>query len=178
MSGDGRTDAERFRQVVLPHLQDALGFARWLTGNPHDAEDVVQEACLRALSGIGGFAGGNAKAWLLAIVRNTASSFMARQHRKGAVPLDDWAETAAVDPAGDASLSGPEASLIAAADAAALEAAIAELPLAFREALVLRDVNGLGYREIAELLAIPVGTVMSRLSRARALLISKLGGTR
>lgn len=165
--------------MVLPHLADALAFARWLTGNPDDAEDVVQEACLRALSGIGTYAGGNARAWLLSIVRNTAATWVHRNRPTGFVDVADLLERDELvgnEMTGDAGLEGPEAALIAQIDAAELEAAIEALPPLYREALVLRDVNGLSYREISEVVAVPVGTVMSRLSRARAILISKLGG--
>jgi RNA polymerase sigma factor (sigma-70 family) len=171
----------RFAQIVLPQLGDALGLARWLTGSPHDAEDVVQEACIRALAGIGGYAGGNPRAWVLAIVRNTAMDWLARNRPKSLTLTDD--------PAGlEARLSalpgfstvepGPEAALIARADAAAVEAAIASLPLSLRGTLILRDVNGLSYREIAAIEDIPLGTVMSRLARARGLLATQLGQKR
>lgn len=171
----GDEAAERFRAVVLPHLADALAFARWLTGNVPDAEDVVQEACVRALAGIGGYGGGNAKAWLLAIVRNTSATWLARNRPRGAVPLD---EAVLPDDPPENGVFEPEAALIAAADAAALEAAIAALPPPFREVLVLRDINGLTYHDIAEMLVIPIGTVMSRLARARAMLVRSFGGAR
>lgn len=171
-AASGDEGAERFRAVVLPHLADALAFARWLTGNAADAEDVVQESCMRALAGIGGYAGGNAKAWLLAIVRNTSMTWLARNRPRGAVPLDE--AVLPEDPPEDGVFE-PEAALIAAADAAALEAAIAALPPPFREVLVLRDLNGLSYREIADMLTIPIGTVMSRLARARTTLVRAFG---
>jgi RNA polymerase sigma factor (sigma-70 family) len=167
--------AERFREVVLPHLADALAFARWLTGSADDAEDVVQEACLRAYAGIGTYAGGNARAWLLAIVRNACHSWLARNRGPRLTALDDVtdADLLAARSLGD---EDPEAAMIARADVAEVEAAIAALPPLFREALVLRDINGLTYREIADLVAVPIGTVMSRLSRARAILVRQLGG--
>ncbi|MER8577523.1 sigma-70 family RNA polymerase sigma factor [Mesorhizobium sp. M1423] len=169
--------AERFREVVLPHLADALSLARWLTGNTADAEDVVQDACLKAHAGMATYAGGNARAWLLAIVRNASYSWLARNRPRSVVAVGDlndledvaMRDNALTDP------NSPEASLIAKADTAALEAAIAALPQQFREALVLRDINGLSYREIATLLGVPLGTVMSRLARARGLLMSQLG---
>ncbi|MCP9229496.1 sigma-70 family RNA polymerase sigma factor [Mesorhizobium sp. LMG 17147] len=169
---------ERFREVVLPHLADALALARWLTGNAADAEDVVQEACLKAHAGIAGYAGGNARAWLLAIVRNASYSWLARNRPRSVVAvgdLSDLDDVTAAYVAGLPDTDNPEASLIAKADTAALEAAIAALPHQFRETVVLRDVNGLSYREIATLLGVPLGTVMSRLARARGLLISQLG---
>lgn len=170
--------AERFGAVVLPHLGDALALARWLTGNTADAEDVVQEACLKAHAGIAGYAGGNARAWLLTIVRNTAYSWMSRNRPRGTIAvgdLGDLDEMAAAHGAGLPDDNGFEASLIAKADMAALGAAIAALPRPFRETLVLRDINGLSYREIAAMLGVPIGTVMSRLARARGLLVSELG---
>ncbi|MER8396688.1 sigma-70 family RNA polymerase sigma factor [Mesorhizobium sp. M0306] len=170
--------AERFREVVLPHLADALALARWLTGNAADAEDVVQEACLKAHAGIAGYAGGNGRAWLLAIVRNACYSWLARNRPRSIVAvgdLNDLDDMTAAYGVGLPDTDSPEASLIAKVDAAALEAAIAALPQQFRETLVLRDINGLSYREIATLLGVPLGTVMSRLARARGLLISQLG---
>lgn len=173
----GNVSGERFGEVVLPHLGDALALARWLTGNAADAEDVVQEACLKAHAGIGSYAGGNARAWLLSIVRNTSYSWLARNRSRSIVAvgdlsdLDEMAASQDIQPA-----DGPEAALIAKADIAALEAAIASLPHQYREIVVLRDINDLSYREIAAMLDVPLGTVMSRLSRARAMLISQLGG--
>jgi RNA polymerase sigma-70 factor (ECF subfamily) len=174
-----RPAGERFREVVVPHLADALALARWLTGNMTDAEDVVQEACLKAHAGIDTWQGVNARAWLLTIVRRACYTWLARNRPRhlvavgGLADLDELAD----GQAGTAEDS-PEAALIEKTDTAALEAAIAALPLAFREVVVLRDVNGLGYREIATMLAIPIGTVMSRLSRARGLLMAQLRGPR
>jgi RNA polymerase sigma factor (sigma-70 family) len=163
-----------FDEVVLPHLDDAYTFARWLTGNATDAEDVVQEACLRALKGAATFAGGNPRAWLIAIVRNTAFTWLARNRPKALVLTDDLE---AVEQASSAvtEVATPEAEVIARADAALLERAVGELAAPFREALVLREFNGLSYREIAEATGVPIGTVMSRLARARALLIERIG---
>ncbi|WP_246088400.1 sigma-70 family RNA polymerase sigma factor [Phreatobacter stygius] len=166
----------------MPHLGDALALARWLTGNRHDAEDVVQEACLKALAGIESYAGGNPKAWLLAIVRNSAFTWLARNRPKSLVLVGE-AEmleqtTFQADATRDALAEGPEASLIAKAEAATVEAAIAGLPQPFREVLVLRDINDLSYREIAAMLSIPIGTVMSRLSRARGLVLAELERSR
>lgn len=173
-----KASAERFGEVVLPHLSDALALARWLTGNADDAEDVVQEACLKAHKGLAGYAGGNARAWLLTIVRNVSYAWLARNHPRRIVAVGDLADLDALGACAETGVDTPEAALIAKADAAALEAAIAMLPHCFREVLVLRDINGLSYREIAAMLDVPLGTVMSRLSRARGLLISELGGNR
>ncbi|WP_349237299.1 sigma-70 family RNA polymerase sigma factor [Bosea sp. ASV33] len=174
----GKTSAERFSEVVLPHLSDALALARWLTGNADDAEDVVQEACLKAYKGLATYAGGNARAWLLTIVRNASYAWLARNHPRRVVAVGDLADLDALAADADTDAGTPEAALIAKADVAALETAITLLPHPFREVLVLRDVNGLGYREIAAMLHVPLGTVMSRLSRARAQLAAQLGGSR
>ena len=168
--------AARFAEVVLPHLGDALSLARWLTGNTADAEDVVQEACLKAHAGIAGFSGGNARAWLLTIVRNASYTWMARNRPRAVVSVGDLADLDDVSPLPDSDADSPEAALIAKANTAAVEAAIAGLPDAFRETVVLRDINGLSYREIATMLGVPQGTVMSRLARARGLLMTELGG--
>lgn len=172
-------DGARFESFVLPHLADAYALARWLTGNRADADDVVQEACLRAFRGIGGFAGINARAWVLTIVRHAAYEWLGKNRSVSLLMVDDLA---AVEQKhanrGAAAYEGrpetPEAALIAKADATRLNAAIAELPLPFRETLVLRDVQGLDYREIAEVTKVPIGTVMSRLARARQRLIANI----
>ncbi|RWH74234.1 sigma-70 family RNA polymerase sigma factor [Mesorhizobium sp.] len=168
--------AARFAEVVLPHLGDALSLARWLTGNTADAEDVVQEACLKAHAGIAGFAGGNPRAWLLTIVRNASYTWIAKNRPRSVVAVGDLADLDDVAPPPDSDTDSPEAALIAKANSAAVEAAIARLPQPFRETLVLRDINGLSYREIAAMLGVPQGTVMSRLARARGLLMTELGG--
>jgi RNA polymerase sigma factor (sigma-70 family) len=172
----------RFANVVMPHLDDAYGLARWVTGNRTDAEDVVQEACLRAFRGIEGFAGANGRAWLLAIVRNAAYDCMRKNRSPALVHVDDLeaVERMTVEagvPSESTASAGdnPEAALIARADEARLEAAIAGLPLVFRETMVLRDMQGLDYREIASITGVPIGTVMSRLARARGRVIAILG---
>src|SRR5438128_771419 len=163
-------DQARFARVVLPHLADAYGLARWLTGDRADAEDVVQEACLRAFRFIGGFAGGNARAWTLTIVRNTAYTWLEKNRAAVVTTVDDIVATERThtDPTelgpGGTYAVNPENDLIAKADAAQLETAIASLPVPFRETLVLRDIQGLEYREIAQITGVPVGTVMSRLA--------------
>jgi RNA polymerase sigma factor (sigma-70 family) len=158
----------RFAAVVMPHLDDAFAVARWLTGTRADAEDVVQDTCLRAFRGIGGFAGGNARAWVLTIVRHAAYSWLRRNRSAALIMVEDLeaVERVHADPA-DPQHATPETELIAKADAARLEAAIAALPAPFKETLVLRDIRGLGYREIALATEAPIGTVMSRLARAR-----------
>ena len=162
----------RFAKVVMPYLDDAYGLARWITGNRADAEDIVQEACLRALRGIAGFSGGSSRAWVLTIVRNTAYDWLRKNRSPAVVQVEDLA---AVEQMAAAADNNPEAALIARADAAKLEAAIASLPAAFRDTMALRDVHGLDYREIAAITGVPIGTVMSRLARGRRRVIALLG---
>ena len=161
----------RFRSVVLPHLAQAYALARWLTGDRADAEDVVQEACLRAFRGIGGFAGVNARAWLLTIVRNTFYTWVEqRRHHKSEVEYNDESIGLQMQEAhGDPALHGtdPEKLLLRAADQQLVENAMLKLGPEFREILVLRELEELSYKEIAEIVGVPLGTVMSRLSRAR-----------
>jgi RNA polymerase sigma-70 factor, ECF subfamily len=175
VSGDDENT--RFAGLVLPHLGDAYSLARWLTGNRADAEDVVQDAYLRAFRAIGSFAGGSARAWVLTIVRHSAYAWLRKNRRAALVVVEDLeaVESAQANP-GDADAETPETELIAKTEAAHLEAAISALPAPFRETLVLRDVQGLDYREIAEVTGVPMGTVMSRLARARRRLIATLGG--
>jgi len=158
----------RFAEVVLPHLDDAYALARWLTGNPADAEDVVQDGCLRAFRGIAGFTGGNARAWVLTIIRHTAYGWM-RKNRPTAILMVEDLEAIEHQQANSNGAAGetPESALIAKTERERLERAIAVLPAPFRETLVLRDLQGLSYREIAQVTRVPVGTVMSRLARAR-----------
>ena len=164
---------------MVPHLADAYALARWLTGDRADAEDVVQEACLRAFRAIGSFAGINSRAWVLTIVRHAAYTWLGKNRSAALVMVDDLEAVeqreAGRGAAPEAAPQTPEAALIAKADAARLESAIAELPVPFRETLVLRDVQGLDYREIADVTKVPIGTVMSRLARARRRLIAELG---
>jgi RNA polymerase sigma-70 factor (ECF subfamily) len=171
----GSSARKKFAEVVLPHLDDAFTLARWMTGNRTDAEDIVQDACLRAFKGLDGFAGGNGRSWLLAIVRNSALTWLAKNRPKAMILTDDpEAAERATSPEPDVPAS-PEAAIIARDDAQRLTAALAALPLPYREALVMREINGASYREIAEITEVPIGTVMSRLSRARALLLQTLG---
>ena len=150
-----------FEEVVLPHLDAAHRLARWLTGNDHDAEDVVQEASLRALRYFGTFSGGNGRAWFLRIVRNLCYS--RRGH--GVQPATDvFDEEQHSDP--ELTID-PEALLLHEDHVVLVEDAMRELPERFRELLVLREIEGLSYQELAGVLRIPIGTVMSGLSRAR-----------
>jgi RNA polymerase sigma-70 factor (ECF subfamily) len=163
-----RDNHARFTELVLPHLGDAYSLARWITGSRADAEDVVQDACLRAFRAIGGFAGGSARPWVLTIVRNTAYTWL-RKNRPSAVLVVDDLESVEAAQANHGNLDRetPETALIAKAETACLEAAIAALPTSYRETLILRDVQGLPYREIAEVTGVPIGTVMSGLARGR-----------
>ena len=153
----------RFEQIVLPHLDAAYNLARWLTRNDTDAEDVAQEAILRAFKFFGGFHGGNSRAWLLTIVRNTCYTWL-QQNRATELttPFDE--EIHSVEEA------NPETVLLERADRQMLKKALEELPLEFREAVILRELEGLSYKDIASIVDVPVGTVMSRLARARKLL--------
>jgi len=173
----GLDDNARFAHVVMPHIDDAYRLARWLTGNSTDAEDVVQDASLRAFRAIRGYAGGSARAWLLSIVRNTAYSWLRKNRPTAVVTVDDLeaVELTQANTA-DPDLETPETTLLAQIDVDQLRAAIAALPAPFRETLVLRDIEGLDYREIAQTTEVPIGTVMSRLARARRRLTATLGG--
>ena len=166
---DEREQAESFERTVLPHLDAAYNLARWLAGNDHDAQDVAQEASLRAFRFFGSFRGGNARAWLLAIVRNTFYTWLSQNRpRETVVDIDD--ETLAADDVlGSAGSAGPGF-----ADADVVRRAIAGLPVEFREMVILREMEGLSYKEIADLAEVPMGTVMSRLARARRLLHKRL----
>ncbi|WP_026606062.1 sigma-70 family RNA polymerase sigma factor [Methylocapsa acidiphila] len=167
-----KTLNEQFAEVVLPHLDDAYGLARWLCGNGADAEDIVQEACLRALKGLDRYAGGDARAWLLAITRNATFTWLARNRPKALEASASFEAEALPDDG-----ASPEEALIEKCEAAALEAAIAALPPPYKETFVLRDISSLSYREIAEMTGAPVGTVMSRLARARRHVIATLART-
>ncbi|HUI98297.1 MAG TPA: sigma-70 family RNA polymerase sigma factor [Xanthobacteraceae bacterium] len=164
----------RFANVVLPHLGDAYALARWIARNESDAEDIVQEACLRAFRGISGFGDVNARGWVLSIVRNTAYTWLKKHRDPKLVAVENVEDVADAATGWDQGPAAPDAGLIERADAARLEAAIGALPDEFRETLVLRELQGLDYRAIAEVTGVPIGTVMSRLARARRRLIALL----
>ena len=157
-----------FAAVALPHLDAAFNLARWLTGSRADAEDVVQEAMVRALTYFPSFRGGSSRAWILQIVRNTAYGALKarRGERLGHTGLDAAAVEEIADPSDD-----PEKSLLTSADRARVDALIAALPVELRETLVLRELEELSYRDIAQVTSVPIGTVMSRLWRARRMLV-------
>lgn len=169
-------ERQLFQEVVIPHLDEALSLARWLTGNLTDAEDVVQDACVRAYAAIAASRNVNPRAWLLAIVRNTAFTWLAKNRPKMVTATDDDAvfEQAAIEMVDPSRAATPEAALIQKCDAEQLHAAIASLPLPYRQVLVLREIEELGYQDIARILSIPMGTVMSRLARARGQLIQRM----
>jgi len=150
-----------FEEVVLPHLDAAYRLARWLMRNDHDAEDVVQEASLRALRYFRTFTGGNGRAWFLRIVRNTCWGWRESGTHAPTDPFDEE-QHSRTQPASD-----PETLLLQTDDVRLIERALNNLPVRFRELLVLRELEDLSYRELADVLNIPMGTVMSGLSRAR-----------
>jgi len=161
MSSTAPAIGESFDDVVLPHLDAAYRLARWLTRNEHDAEDVVQEASLRALRYFQTFAGGNGRAWFLRIVRNTCWGWHAHSVHAPTDLFDEERHSSA-RPASD-----PETLLLQTDDVTFIRRAMSSLPGRFRELLVLRELEGLSYRELADVMGIPIGTVMSSLSRAR-----------
>jgi RNA polymerase sigma-70 factor (ECF subfamily) len=151
-----------FEEVILPHLHAAYNLARWLIRNEHDAQDVVQEACLRAFRFFDSYRGGDGKSWLLEVVRNTCFTFQRREKRNvTSVEFDEADHTPSVNPA-DA-----EEALVVASKQTILKDCIEGLPDAFREILVMRELEEMSYRQIADVAGLPPGTVMSRLSRAR-----------
>jgi RNA polymerase sigma-70 factor (ECF subfamily) len=161
---------EPFEQVVLSNLDAAYNLARWLLRSPSDAEDAVQESCLRALRFFDGFRGGDSRSWLLKIVRNTCYSW-ARKNRPAELS-DEFDEAVHTQ---DIGIQNQEAKLISQAEGDRVRKALEALPLMFREVLVLREIEGLSYKEIADVTGVPMGTVMSSLSRARQKLRDQLG---
>jgi RNA polymerase sigma-70 factor, ECF subfamily len=171
-----------FDEVFLPHMAEAYRLAQWLTGSASDAEDIVQEAALRAFRGIKNFGAVNARAWSLTIVRNTAFSWLTKNKPRTVVFLNDLsaAEQQELEHEGPhgARAETPEEITLLKADAAEVQKALAQLPAQFREVIVLREINQMNYRDIAEITNVPIGTVMSRLSRGRQLLMALLGDRR
>jgi RNA polymerase sigma factor (sigma-70 family) len=160
---------KRFRQKALSHLDEAYNLARWLTRDQHDAEDIVQEAVLRALRGFANFRGDDARAWLLTIVRNTCYTWLKRQkNHQASIDNDTDINSVETDNA------DPFSVLSSSIQTEQLRVAVEELPPEFREVIVLKDLQGLTYREIAKIVSVPIGTVMSRLARGRRRLADRL----
>ena len=169
---DERGRALRFREAALPHLGDVYTLARYLLRNPADAEDAAQECYLRAFRHFHTFRGGPIKPWLLAILRNVCRAEYARRAVAPATTIEDAPEAAEQAPLWHEGQDTPEAQILRDRDADTIRRLIDTLAEPFRETLVLREINNLSYREIAETVGTPVGTVMSRLARARAMLRS------
>lgn len=150
----------RFEQIVVPHLGAAYNLSRWLTRNDTDAQDVVQEAYLRAFKFFGSYHGGDSRSWLLTIVRNTCYTWL-QQNRARELTTEFDEEIHSTES------GNPETLLLEGANKQLLKQALEELPVAFREVVILRELEGLSYKEIADITDVPVGTVMSRLARAR-----------
>ena len=165
----GPEDQARFRRLVLPHMDGAYSFARFLCRDASLAEDLTQDAFLRAFRGFSGFRGGDAKAWLFAIVRSSWLTWV--RSRGGGLQTvgDELEDTPAED-------DTPEEALVRQSEVETVRSAIEALPEPFRETLVLRELEELSYKEIAEITGAPIGTVMSRLARARQMLLAALGG--
>ena len=166
------TKVRIFELTMWPHMRAAYNLARWLVRNDHDAEDIVQESFLKAYKAQESFRGSEAKSWMLSIVRNTAMDFLRRYKSSTTTTLDE----PGYEPEDDS--PDPESMLLAESRRHRVRQAIAHLEPEFREAIVLREIEGLSYKEIAAVLNIPMGTVMSRLSRARNLLLVELGGSK
>ena len=180
MTGDAYDEhdkARRFRDAALPHLDDAYSLARYLMRNPADAEDAVQECYLRALRHFDSYRGPAMKPWLLAILRNVCNSEFARRGRQE-IPTDFVEDESTADELQiwQEPTSSPETAMVRRQDGDTIRRLVAALPQPFREAIVLREINDLSYHEIAKVAGIPVGTVMSRLARARSMLRAAWNG--
>jgi RNA polymerase sigma-70 factor, ECF subfamily len=164
-----QSKADDFDRTFLPHMDAAYNLARWLVRDDHDAQDVVQEAYLRAFRFAAGFRGGDPRAWILAIVRNAAFTWLKRNRRSDPpTEFDEKLHSEADEQ------SGLEAEAVRRADGAMIRAAFDQLADEFREVIVMRDIEGLSYKEIADAADLPIGTVMSRLARAREKLARSL----
>jgi RNA polymerase sigma factor (sigma-70 family) len=159
-----------FEQSVMPHLNAAHNLARWLTRNAHDAEDVVQEAYLRAFRSFETFEGQDSKAWLLAVVRNTCFTWLKKKGGKPVVEFDERMHSSDDSPNAESFLLNQSA-------LGSLNDCLEALPVEFREAIVLRELEELSYKEISDIARVPIGTVMSRLARGRKRLQECLGGS-
>jgi len=161
MSQD-RSKISLFEETILPHLDAAYNLARWIMSNDQDAEDMVQEACLRAYKYFLGFQGTNSRSWLLTIVRNTCYTWL-RQNRAQELTVELDEEISQIE----TDIFNPETLLLNTIDQQLVRHTLEELPVEFRELIILREVEELSYKEIANIIGIPIGTVMSRLARAR-----------
>ena len=174
-----KDDRNDFDEIFMPYMSEAYRLAQWLSGKASDAEDIVQEAAIRAFRGIKGFGAVNARAWSLTIVRNTALSWLTKNRPRKVSYINDLnpAEQQEIEYEGlhGAKVETPEDVVLFKADATAIQKALEQLPTQFREVIVLREINQMNYRDIAEITNVPIGTVMSRLSRGRQLLIELLG---
>jgi RNA polymerase sigma-70 factor (ECF subfamily) len=165
----GSGDARSFEQVAMPHLDAAFNLARWLVRNAHDAEDIVQETYLRAFKFFGGYQGGDSRAWILKIVRNTSYSFLEKNRPADlGVEFDEKIHTEGTE------RPDAETVLLKSVESRMLREALEELPVNFREILVLRELEGMSYKDIADVMGVPIGTVMSGLARGRAQLRERL----
>ena len=171
-SHDDPERARRFREAALPYLDDVYTLARYLLRNPTDAEDAVQECYLRALKHFDGYRGPAMKPWLFAILRNVCHAEYARRATTAAPSIEDLPETAEQTPLWREQQDTPETQILRERDAATIRRLVDALADPFKETFILREINNLSYREIAATVGAPVGTVMSRLARARALLRS------
>jgi RNA polymerase sigma factor (sigma-70 family) len=171
-ASDDPEKARRFRDAALPYLDDAYTLARYLLRDPTDAEDAVQECYLRALKHFDGYRGPAMKPWLFAILRNVCRAEYARRANLPTDTIEDIAENAEQTPLWHEAQETPETELLRGSDATTIRRIISALAEPFREIFVLREIHNLSYREIADVAAVPVGTVMSRLARARAMLRS------
>jgi RNA polymerase sigma-70 factor (ECF subfamily) len=159
----------KFEALILPHLDSAYTFARYILRDEHDAQDAVQEAALRAFRGFSSYRGGDPRSWLLVIVRNVCFTSIRRHRGEQLTPLPHDSGTAAlIEP------RSADESAIAESDATAIREAVASLPVEFREVIILRELQGLSYAEIGKIVGVPLGTVMSRLSRGRRGLSQRL----
>jgi RNA polymerase sigma-70 factor (ECF subfamily) len=166
---------DSFEAMVLPHMRAGYNLARWLLRNDHDAEDVTQEAIVRAFRFFDGFTGDNPRAWLLTVVRNSAYTFLQQNRARELGTEFDEVLHSEPAPNGHASET-PEVLVLRSAQQRVLNEAVEALPVEFREVFVLREMEGLSYKEIADVARIPIGTVMSRLSRARRQLRAAVAG--
>jgi RNA polymerase sigma-70 factor (ECF subfamily) len=168
----GAEKLDRFEEAIMPHLDAAYNLARWLMRDDHEAQDAVQDACLRAIRFFAGFRGGDGRVWLLSIVRNTCYSRMrSGRARHGDSEFDEQVHGI------EDEAENPELLLLRSQDEAALRRALDSLPAEFREVIVMRELEGMSYKEIADVAELPIGTVMSRLARARKRLAKSLAGT-